>query len=115
MAQVPAGQGGGMKINHQVVVFDTEDLGAESAFWTGVLGARSTPTTTGAWSWEAAGRRATGARPRSAGLAGRELVLSLGAEVLQEPVDESDHDVFQVYSDPAGHPCCLCWLTPKAS
>ena len=27
-----------VKINHQVVVFDTADLTAESSFWAGVLG-----------------------------------------------------------------------------
>jgi len=26
-----------MRINHQVVVFDAADLGAESGFWAGVL------------------------------------------------------------------------------
>ena len=26
-----------MRINHQVVVFDAADLGAESSFWAGVL------------------------------------------------------------------------------
>src|SRR6185503_6911926 len=32
--------GGRMKIGRQIVVFDAADLGAESAFWAGVLGGR---------------------------------------------------------------------------
>jgi Glyoxalase-like domain len=32
------GDDGGVKINHQIVVFDAADLAAESSFWAGVLG-----------------------------------------------------------------------------
>jgi hypothetical protein len=36
-----------MRIRRQIVVFDAADLAAESSFWAGLLGARSTPRTTG--------------------------------------------------------------------
>lgn len=32
------GKGWAVKINHQIVVFDAADIGAESSFWAGLLG-----------------------------------------------------------------------------
>ncbi len=40
--------------------------------------------------------------------AAHEEVMTLGARLLQ-PGDTSAPEGFQVYSDPAGHPFCLCW------
>ncbi|NUR05545.1 MAG: VOC family protein [Nocardioidaceae bacterium] len=39
-----------------------------------------------------------------------ERVMSLGARVLQEAAPSDAADRFQVYADPAGHPFCLCWF-----
>ncbi len=45
--------------------------------------------------------------------AAHEEVMTLGARLLQ-PGDTSAPEGFQVYSDPAGHPYCLCWYRPAA-
>ena len=37
-------------------------------------------------------------------------VMALGARVLQPAAGVTTGDDFQVYSDPAGHPFCLCWV-----
>jgi len=36
--------------------------------------------------------------------------MALGAKVLKAAEDVNSVDNFQVYSDPAGHPFCLCWV-----
>jgi hypothetical protein len=40
-------------------------------------------------------------------------VMTLGARVLKEVEPSDELDAFQVYADPAGHPFCLCWITPR--
>jgi predicted enzyme related to lactoylglutathione lyase len=121
-----------MRITHQVVVFDAADLAAESAFWAGVLG--GSVDAEDDWhmvsvngeprvgvqldpdhvepDWPA------GETPQQIHLdlwvenfeSAHDEVMSLGAKVLK-PAERGDSpDDFQVYSDPAGHPFCLCWI-----
>jgi len=40
-------------------------------------------------------------------------VRALGATVLKAAEHTDGADTFQVYADPAGHPFCLCWITPN--
>lgn len=119
-----------MRINHQVVVFDTDDLDAGSRFWAGVLDG----TVDAEDDWHMVfvdGEPRIGLQlapdhepPRwpdgnpqqvhldlwvdDIGVA-HEKVISLGARLLQEARDPDAPDDFQVYADPAGHPFCLCW------
>lgn len=123
-----------MDIKHQVVVFDAADLGAESAFWAGVLdgvvdvdddwhmvivdgqfrvGVQLAPDHVSP-DWP------DGIPKQQIHLdlwvddfeAAHEHVMSLGAHVLQPPSSADVADGFQVYADPAGHPFCLCWGPP---
>ncbi len=122
-----------MKIDHRVVVFDAADLGAESAFWAGVLG--GTVDVDDGWHMVYVdGKPLVGVQlapdhvppdwphgePQQIHLdlwvedidQAHQHVMSLGARLLK-PADETDgHDNFQVYADPAGHPFCLCWVLP---
>ena len=120
-----------MKINAQVVVFDAADLDAESRFWAGVLDG----TVDAEDDWHMVlvdGRPRVGVQlapnhvppewptgsPQQIHLdlwvddptAAHELVMSLGASLLQEARNGDSPDDFQVYADPAGHPFCLCWV-----
>jgi hypothetical protein len=124
-----------MRIKFQVVVFDAADLAAESSFWAGVLG--GTVDAEDDWhmvmvddeprigvqlapdhvrpDWPDGERQQIHLDlwvedPAAA----HELVMSLGATVLKEVEDEDSPDAFQVYADPAGHPFCLCWVTPRS-
>lgn len=127
--------GNGLKINHQVVVFDAADLAAESSFWAGVLGG----TVDAGDDWHMVlvdGKPRVGVQlvpghvppdwpdgtpPQQIHLdlwiddiePANERVLGLGAKVLKSEVDTDAPDNFIVYVDPAGHPFCLCWM--KAS
>lgn len=121
-----------MQINHQVVVFDTADLEAESSFWAGVLG--GTVDVEDHWhmvmvdgtpkigvqlapnhvppDWP------DGSPPQQIHVdlwvedfdEAHERVMSLGARVLRPADEHPEYDNFQVYADPAGHPFCLCWV-----
>jgi catechol 2,3-dioxygenase-like lactoylglutathione lyase family enzyme len=120
-----------VKINHQVVVFDAADLAAESSFWAGVLGG----TVDAEPDWHMVrvdGQARVGVQlapnhvrpdwpdgaPQQIHLdlwvddpaESHELVMSLGATVLEEPAEGDTPDAFRVYADPAGHPFCLCWV-----
>jgi hypothetical protein len=120
-----------MQINHQVIVFDAADLGAESSFWAGVLDG----TVDAEDDWHMVlvdGRPRVGVQlapdhvspdwpsgtPQQIHIDlwvedpsdSHDLVMSLGASVLKEPDDDDAPDAFRVYADPAGHPFCLCWL-----
>jgi catechol 2,3-dioxygenase-like lactoylglutathione lyase family enzyme len=129
------GDDGGVRINHQIVVFDAADLAAESSFWAGVLG--GTVDAEDDWHMvEVDGQPRVGVQlapnhvrpewpdgtPQQVHLdlwiddpaAGHDLVTSLGATVLKEAVESDTPDAFQVYADPAGHPFCLCWVKPGA-
>ena len=121
-----------MRINHQVVVFDTADLAAESSFWAGVLGG----TVDADDDWHIVlveGKPRVGVQlapdhvppdwpdggPQQIHLdlwvddidAAHEEVMALGAKLLKPAeIDPDASDSFQVYADPAGHPFCLCWV-----
>jgi predicted enzyme related to lactoylglutathione lyase len=121
-----------MRINHQVVVFDAAELGAESTFWAGVLGG----TVDAEDDWHMVlvdGNPRVGVQlapnhvppewpsgnPQQIHLdlwvddidVAHKEVMALGAKLLK-PASRGDDSVdnFQVYADPAGHPFCLCWI-----
>jgi hypothetical protein len=118
-------------INHQVVVFDAADLGAESSFWAGVIG--GTVDAEDDWHMvlvDGAPRIGVQLAPDHVrpewpdgtpqqihldlwvedAAASHDLVMSLGATVLKEAEDSETPDAYRVYADPAGHPFCLCWV-----
>lgn len=121
-----------MKINHQVVVFDSADLEAESTFWAQVLG--GTVDIEDHWHMvmvDGAPKIGVqlapdhvppdwpdGSPPQQIHLdlwvedfdVAHERVMSLGARVLKPADEHPEYDNFQVYADPAGHPFCLCWV-----
>ncbi len=119
------------RINHQVVVFDAADIGAESAFWAGVFGGEV--DVDDGWHMVIVdGAPKVGVQhtpnhvppewpdgnPQQIHLdlwvddfeTAHDRVMDLGAVVLQEAEGGDDPDDFQVYADPAGHPFCLCWV-----
>jgi predicted enzyme related to lactoylglutathione lyase len=123
-----------VKITSQVVVFDAADLAAESSFWAGVIGG----TVDAEDDWHMVlvdGQPRIGVQlapdhvrpewpngvPQQIHLdlwvedpvEAHDLVMSLGASVLEEARDTDTPDAFQVYADPAGHPFCLCWVKPR--
>lgn len=120
-----------MRINHQLIVFDAADIATESAFWAGVLGGTVDPDD----DWHVV--RVDGNPRIAVQLApnhtppewpdgtpqqihldlwvddiniAHEEVMDLGARLLKPAADTTEHDNFQVYADPAGHPFCLCWV-----
>jgi predicted enzyme related to lactoylglutathione lyase len=122
-----------MKIAHQVVVFDADDLTAESSFWAGVL--HGTVDAEDDWHMvKVDGQPRVGVQlapdhvrpewpegsPQQIHLdlyvddvrSAHEEVLSLGATLLQAADELDSQEGFQVYADPAGHPFCLCWANP---
>jgi predicted enzyme related to lactoylglutathione lyase len=119
-----------MKISRAVTVFDAADIGAESAFWAGLLGGRVEAEDD--WhniivddEWRMAVQLAPnhvvpewpGGVQQQIHLdlwvedleAAHQEVESLGGRLLQKAEDPAAGEGFQVYADPAGHPFCLCW------
>lgn len=120
-----------MKITKQVIVFDTADLAAESAFWAGLLG--GTVEVTNNWhSVFVDGERRLAFQLAPNHVApewpdgmpqqqihldlwvddlqeAHEQAITLGARLLKPADDPGAAEGFQVYADPAGHPFCLCW------
>jgi hypothetical protein len=123
-----------MKIKRQVVVFDASDLGAESAFWAGMLGGRVLAD--GDWHnvidaddrWVMGVQLAPDHVPPDwpHGNAqqvhldlhvdditeAHETATALGARLLQAADDLTADEGHQVYADPAGHPFCIGWGQP---
>ena len=116
-------------VDHLVVY--AADLATESAFWAGVLG--GTVQTDDDWHLirvDGVPRLAVqlapdhtppewpDGTPQQIHLdlwvedidAAHEEVMDLGARLLKPAADTDEHDNFQVYADPAGHPFCLCWI-----
>jgi catechol 2,3-dioxygenase-like lactoylglutathione lyase family enzyme len=117
---------GGVRIRHQVVVFDASDLEAESAFWAEILGGEVQRDSD--WHLVAVdGEPRVGVQfapdhvppvwpdgepPQQIHLdlwvedfaAAHDEVLRLGARVLRPAQGATAGDDFQVYADPAGHP-----------
>jgi predicted enzyme related to lactoylglutathione lyase len=124
-----------MQINHQVVVFDAAELEPESAFWAGLLDG----TIDAEDDWHMVfvdGKPRIGVQLAPDHVPpdwpdgepnqqihvdlwvedfeeAHEKVMGLGARVLMPAADNDAPDNFQVYTDPAGHPFCLCWFTGK--
>jgi len=118
----------------QVVVFDADDLDAESKFWAGIFGGHVFGddqfhcVITASGEWRVGVQRAPdhvppewpdGAPqqvhldlhvedPRDA----HELAIGLGARLLQSGDLEAENG-HQVYADPAGHPFCIGWGHPS--
>jgi len=124
-----------MQINHQVVVFDTADLNAESTFWAGVLGGTvdvdddwhmvfvdGAPRVGVQLAPEHVPPQWPDGNPQQVHLdlwvddieTAHSHVMSMGARELHRADDDSPHDAFRVYADPAGHPFCLCWVKRAA-
>ncbi|MFC2153722.1 VOC family protein [Actinomycetota bacterium] len=125
-----------MNIMRQVVVFDAADLGAESAFWAGVLGGRVVEDDDDGWHSviDAEGRWRIGVQlapdhippdwphgtPKQQvhldlhvedPIAVHDRLMQLGARLLQAG-DVTASEGHQVYADPAGHPFCIGWGQP---
>lgn len=120
-----------MQITHQVVVFDAAELEPESRFWAGVL--QGTVDADEDWHMVMVdGAPRVGVQlapdhqppqwpdgiPQQVHLdlwvedidAAHQHVMDLGATLLQWETSAEQGDAFRVYSDPAGHPFCLCWV-----
>lgn len=121
-----------MQIARQLIVFDADDIHAESAFWAAVLGG-SVASKEKDWhdvvdadgEWRIAVQHAPGlprpewpdGAPQQVHLdlhvddiaAAHAEVMALGATVLKAARTFDSRAGFQVYADPAGHPFCLCW------
>lgn len=119
-----------MRINRQITVFDTADLGAESTFWSGMLG--GTVEAEDDWhtvlvdgepqvAFQLAPNHVRpdwpNGAPQQAHIdlyvddirTARDEALALGATLLQGAGNEDGAHGFEVFADPSGHPFCLCW------
>ena len=120
-----------MQITRQIIVFDADDIHAESAFWAGVLEGKVKADK--GWhdvldadgEWRLAVQHAPGlvraqwpdGTPQQIHLdllvdditTAHAEVMALGATVVGPARTFDSRAGFQVYADPAGHPFCLCW------
>jgi hypothetical protein len=119
-----------MKIERQVLVYDTADLDAESTFWSSLIG--GTVDADDDWHTVSVDGEAKLAfqlapdhiqpewpdgSPQQAHLdlfvadpkAAHEEVTTLGARLLMAADDIEAASGCQVYADPSGHPFCICW------
>lgn len=123
-----------MRMVRHVVVFDAADLGAESAFWAGVLDGHVFADEAFHSVVDAAGLWRIGVQlapnhvppdwpdgtPQQVHLdlhvddprAAHAEVMALGARLLQA-ADLDSEEGHQVYADPAGHPFCIGWGHPS--
>lgn len=113
------------------MVLDAADIGAESAFWAGLLGG-TVDASDDDWhsvlvdgDYRLAVQLAPDhvppewpdGTPQQVHLdlwvedlgAAHEEALSLGARLLKPADDPQAAEGFQVYASPAGHPFCFCW------
>ncbi|HEX6684005.1 MAG TPA: VOC family protein [Candidatus Limnocylindrales bacterium] len=121
-----------MKFKHRMIVLEAADLGAESAFWAGLLD--GTVVAGDRWhniwvdgDWQLGVQLAPDHAPpewpddassQQIHLdfyledleAAHKKVLELGGRLLKASDDPQVPSGFRVYADPAGHPFCLCWL-----
>ncbi|HEY2299842.1 MAG TPA: VOC family protein [Jatrophihabitans sp.] len=119
-----------MEIKRQILVYDAPDLAAESSFWAALLGG----TVEADDDWHTVtvdGKPALAVQlapdhvapdwpknntPQQMHLdiyvddvqSAHDEVIRQGARVLEDR-DFDTASGYQVYSDPAGHPFCLCW------
>lgn len=123
-----------MELIRTVVVFDADDLDAESAFWAELLGGSVFRDDTFHSVIDASGRWTIGVQlapdhvrpqwpdgqPQQVHLdlhvedqhAAHASALRLGAVLLQAG-DLTAEEGHQVYADPAGHPFCVGWGHPS--
>ncbi len=122
-----------MKLIRHVVVFDAADIGAESAFWAGLLDGRVIADDQFHCVVDAEDRWLIGVQlapnhvppvwpdgnPQQVHIdlhvedpaAAHAQAVGLGARVLQVG-DFATAEGHQVYADPAGHPFCIGWGQP---
>ena len=120
-----------MQILRQITVFDAADIGAESAFWAGLLGGEVYEDDTfhsvivdGQWRFgvqfaadHVPPQWPSGPRQQQVHLdlhvvdirAAHAHAMLLGARLLQPAEDIDSDSGHQVYATPAGHPFCLGW------
>jgi len=126
----PFVEGDSMRIHRQIVVFDAADLAAESSFWARLLG--GTVAADDDWHMILVdGEARLGIQlapnhvppewpdgtPQQIHLdlyvddvpSAHDEVISFGAKLLRPADDIKSPEGYQVYTDPAGHPFCLCW------
>jgi hypothetical protein len=123
-----------MDIRRTVVVFDAADLGAESAFWAGLLGGRVVAEDDWHSVIDPGDRWVIGIQlapdhvppewpdgnPQQVHLdlhiddpvSAHAEAMALGARLLHAADDLTARQGHQVYADPAGHPFCLGWGHP---
>jgi hypothetical protein len=123
-----------MRLQRTVVVFDAADLGAESAFWAGMLDGKVVADDDWHSVGDAEGRWVIGVQlapghvppdwpdgsPQQVHLdlhvddieAAHAKAVALGARLLRAADDRGAAEGHQVYADPAGHPFCLGWGQP---
>ncbi len=125
-----------MEMVRHVIVFDTADLEAESAFWAKILGGSVVRDDDWHSVLDAAGEWRVGVQlapnhvapewpdgaqqqqvhldlhvddPRRA----HDEAIELGARLLHSAPDLDAEEGHQVYADPAGHPFCVGWGHPS--
>ena len=123
-----------MELVRHVVVFDAADIGAESAFWAGMLDAqvvgddRFHCVVSASGDWHVGVQLAPGhvppqwpdGAPQQVHLdlhvedprAADDRATALGARLLQDG-DLTQSEGHRVYADPAGHPFCIGWGHPS--
>lgn len=124
-----------MKLVRHVVVFDAADLGAESAFWAGLLDGHVVEDEAFHSVIDGDGKWRIGVQltpnhvppdwpdgnPQQVHLdlhvedprAAHAEAIALGARLLQAAPDLATDEGHQVYADPAGHPFCIGWGHPS--
>ncbi|MGL5861536.1 MAG: VOC family protein [Phycicoccus sp.] len=124
-----------MELVRAVIVFDAADLGAESAFWAGMLGGHVFEDESFHSVVDSAGRWRIGVQlapchvppdwpdgdPQQVHLdlhvedprAAHAEALAHGARLLKAADDLGSEEGHQVYADPAGHPFCIGWGHPS--
>jgi hypothetical protein len=125
-----------MKRVREVIVFDASDLGAESAFWAGILDGQVFADDDWHSVIDAAGEWRIGVQlapdhvppdwprgtvPQQVHLdlhvddprAAHQEAMALGARLLRAAPDFDAPEGHQVYADPAGHPFCIGWGHPS--
>jgi uncharacterized glyoxalase superfamily protein PhnB len=129
-----------MKIVSSTVVFDTNDIEAETAFWAALIGGEVDEEDRDDPHWRdilVGGELRVSVQyaedhipptwPPEEGDQHQQVhvdfnvepedfedacreALSLGATSIREPRDKNASHGFHVFADPSGHPFCICWV-----
>jgi hypothetical protein len=125
-----------MKFKHRMIVFEAADLEAESSFWAGLLDGtvEASERWHNIWVDEAGWALGVQLAPDHVPPTwpddtssqqihldfyledletAHQKVLDLGGRLLKADDDPTIPKGFRVYTDPAGHPFCVCWLPPQ--